>query len=159
MNGHSPNAWEGSRVMVIGSMGLIGGFIAEASLECGHPTYLLIRPELASLSKASTIKSLQDRGATTIYGSIKDQDVMEKVIREHKIENVISAVGGASIADQVKLVNAIKVAGTVKVINVCYSRVCYLTSYNGQILHLKSMETRKRRYQTVIPTLTFAATP
>jgi len=67
MNGHSPNAWEGSRVMIVGSMGFIGGFIAEASLECGHPTYLLIRPELASLSKASTIKSLQDRGATTIY--------------------------------------------------------------------------------------------
>jgi leucoanthocyanidin reductase len=67
MNGHSPNAWEGSRVMIIGSMGFIGGFIAEASLECGHPTYLLIRPELASLSKASTIKSLQHRGATTIY--------------------------------------------------------------------------------------------
>ena len=59
---------------------------------------------------------------------------MEKVIREHKIENVISAVGGASVADQVKLVNAIKAAGTVKVINVCYSRVCYLTSYNRQIL-------------------------
>nr|UNN46817.1 LAR3 [Populus ussuriensis] len=114
MNGHSPNAWEGSRVMIIGSMGFIGGFIAGASLECGHRTYLLIRRELASLSKASTIKSLQDRGATTIYGSIKDQDLMEKVIREHKIEIVISAVGGASIADQVKLVNAIKAAGTVK---------------------------------------------
>ena len=50
-------------------------------------------------------------------GSIKDQDLMEKVIREHKIEIVISAVGGASIADQVKLVNAIKAAGTVKVMS------------------------------------------
>ncbi|CAK7349770.1 unnamed protein product [Dovyalis caffra] len=114
MNGHSPTVWESGRTMIIGSMGFIGRFITEASLECGRPTYLLIRPDLASLSRTSATKAFKDRGATIIHGSVDDQDLMEKVIREHKIEFVISAVGGESIADQVKLVSAIKAAGTVK---------------------------------------------
>ncbi|KAJ6969408.1 hypothetical protein NC653_034053 [Populus alba x Populus x berolinensis] len=92
MNGHSPNAWEGRPAgsWFIGSMGFIGGFIAEASLECGPlPSYLLIRPELASLSKRrSTIKSLQDQGSYHRYtGSIKDQDDNgEGDLEKHKIE-------------------------------------------------------------------------
>ncbi|KAB5524748.1 hypothetical protein DKX38_022497 [Salix brachista] len=108
MNGDSPNVWEGGQVMIIGSVGFNGGFIAEVSLECGRPTYLLIRSELASLCKASAIKFLEDRRASTMYVT------NTSLVREHKIEMVISAVGGASIADQVKLVNAIEAAGTVK---------------------------------------------
>lgn len=41
---------------------------------------------------------------------------MEKVLKEHKIEVVISAVGGERISDQLILVEAIKAVGTVKVI-------------------------------------------
>lgn len=41
---------------------------------------------------------------------------MEKVLKEHEIEVVISAVGGVSVLDQLILVDAIKSAGTIKVL-------------------------------------------
>lgn len=40
---------------------------------------------------------------------------MEKVLREYKIEVVISAVGGGSILDQFSLIEAIKNVKTVEV--------------------------------------------
>lgn len=41
---------------------------------------------------------------------------MEKVLREHEIEIVISSVGGATILDQITLVDAITAVGTIKVL-------------------------------------------
>jgi leucoanthocyanidin reductase len=40
---------------------------------------------------------------------------LEKILKEHKIEVVISAIGGDRISDQLILVDAIKAVGTVKV--------------------------------------------
>ncbi|XP_062157903.1 leucoanthocyanidin reductase-like [Alnus glutinosa] len=115
MCGSGPNVSEaGGRAMIIGSTGFIGQFVAEASLDSGRPTYLLVQSSQASPSKASTIKSLQDKGAITIYGSIEDRDLLEKILKEHKIEVVISAIGGDRISDQLILVDAIKAVGTVK---------------------------------------------
>ncbi|KAJ7956588.1 Leucoanthocyanidin reductase [Quillaja saponaria] len=105
---------ETNRTMIIGSTGFIGRFIAEASLDAGHPTYLLIRPGLTSPCKNNTIKFLQERGAQIIPGSINDQDLMEKALKEHNIEVVISVVGGESTLDQLVLVEAIRAVGTVK---------------------------------------------
>lgn len=104
----------GGRTLIVGSTGFIGRFVAEASLASGRPTYLLVRPAVACPFKAKTIKSLQDKGALLITGSINDQEFMEKVLKDHKIEVVISAVGGESILDQLVLVDAIKAVGTVK---------------------------------------------
>lgn len=42
---------------------------------------------------------------------------MEEILKEHKIDVVISAVGGESILDQLSLLQAIKAVGTIKVIN------------------------------------------
>ncbi|CAI0450676.1 unnamed protein product [Linum tenue] len=87
------------RTMIIGSAGFIGWFLADACLQSGRPTYLLVRsgPGFASRSlKSSKIKSLVDRGATILHGCVKDGELMEKLIRENKIEVVISAVGGDS---------------------------------------------------------------
>ncbi|KAF8389800.1 hypothetical protein HHK36_024319 [Tetracentron sinense] len=47
-------------------------------------------------------------------GSINDQDFMENILREHKIDVVISSIGGQGILDQLTVVNAIKAVGTVK---------------------------------------------
>ncbi|CAN1241731.1 Leucoanthocyanidin reductase [Linum perenne] len=91
----------GGRTMIIGSTGCIGWFIADACLQSGRPTYLLVRPgpglmmnSFSSSSKACKIKSLIDKGATILHGCIKDGEMVEKMIRENKIEVVISAVGG-----------------------------------------------------------------
>ena len=48
-------------------------------------------------------------------GLANDKELMEKLLKEHQIEIVISAVGGGKILDQLSLIEAIKAAGTVKV--------------------------------------------
>lgn len=62
------NSNKGSRaVLITGATGFIGRFLAEASIDLGHPTYILIRPGSGfGPSKASTIKSLQERGAIVV---------------------------------------------------------------------------------------------
>jgi hypothetical protein len=40
---------------------------------------------------------------------------MEKILKEHEIDIVISAVGGGNILDQLTLIEAIKSVGTIKV--------------------------------------------
>ncbi|XP_062115051.1 leucoanthocyanidin reductase-like [Humulus lupulus] len=107
---------EGGPTMIVGSTGFIGRFVAEACLESGLiPTYLLVRPSPNSPpSKAATINFLQNKGATIIHGCIKDQKLMEKILKEYKIEVVISTIGGGGILDQLILVDAIKAVGTVK---------------------------------------------
>ncbi|MCL7041163.1 hypothetical protein MKW94_012390 [Papaver nudicaule] len=102
------------RTLIVGSTGFIGRFIAEASLNCGRPTYLLARSGSQYPSKAKTIKTLLDRGAIVLHGSINDQNFMEKLLKDYKIEVVISAVGGGNILDQVTLIHAIRSVGTVK---------------------------------------------
>ncbi|XWS61001.1 hypothetical protein CRYUN_Cryun07bG0087900 [Craigia yunnanensis] len=114
MNGSSPNVSETGRTIVIGSSGFIGRFVTEACLDSGRPTYIMVRSSLNPLSKASTIKFLEEKGATVIYGSLTDKEFMEKVLREYKIEVVISTVGGESILDQFNLIEAIKNVDTVK---------------------------------------------
>ncbi|KAF8378482.1 hypothetical protein HHK36_029824 [Tetracentron sinense] len=99
------------RTLVVGATGFIGRFVVEASLLAGRPTYLLVRPGTSCPSKVKTIKALEDKKA---IGCINDQVLMEKILKDHKIDVVISAVGGESILDQLKLVKAIKAVATVK---------------------------------------------
>jgi leucoanthocyanidin reductase len=40
---------------------------------------------------------------------------MEKILKVHEIDVVISAVGGGNVLDQLALVEAIKAVGTIKV--------------------------------------------
>lgn len=48
-------------------------------------------------------------------GLINDKELMEKILKEHQIDVVISAVGGGNILDQLTLIEAIKTVGTIKV--------------------------------------------
>lgn len=50
-----------------------------------------------------------------LQGLANDKELMEKLLKEHQIEIVISALGGDKILDQLSLAEAIKAAGTVKV--------------------------------------------
>ncbi|OMO90195.1 NmrA-like protein [Corchorus capsularis] len=99
------------RVLIVGATGFIGRFVAEASLDAGRPTYVLLRP---TSSKSKVAKALQDRGATLVHGLANDKEAMEKLLKEQQIEIVISAVGGGQILEQLSLIEAIKAAGTVK---------------------------------------------
>ncbi|KAM7270345.1 hypothetical protein ACFE04_029559 [Oxalis oulophora] len=102
------------RVLIVGSTGFIGNFVAEASIHSGRPTYILVRPGSDSIRKAKVVESLQQRGAIVLHGVITNKKMMEKMLREYEIEIVISAVGGKNVRDQSILVDAIKSVGTVK---------------------------------------------
>ncbi|KAM7484519.1 hypothetical protein LguiA_000528 [Lonicera macranthoides] len=102
------------RVLIVGATGFIGQFITQACLDTGRFTYVLLRSVPRCPSKAKAIKALKDKGATVIYGVINNQELMEKILKEQEIETVISAVGGASILDQITLVHAMKAVGTIK---------------------------------------------
>ncbi|PQQ09627.1 leucoanthocyanidin reductase [Prunus yedoensis var. nudiflora] len=108
------SAAKNGRILIVGATGFIGRFVAEASLDAGQPTYVLVRPGPLDHSKAEIIKALKDRGAIILHGVISDKALMEKLLREHEIEVVISAVGGATILDQITLVEAIQAVGTIK---------------------------------------------
>ncbi|KAK3222616.1 hypothetical protein Dsin_009641 [Dipteronia sinensis] len=106
------------RVLIVGATGFIGQFVTEASVDSGRPTYVLVRSVTTSTtgspSKSKVYKELQDKGATILYGSMSDKELMEKLLREHEIDIVISAIGGDKLLDQLPLVEAIKAVGTVK---------------------------------------------
>ncbi|XP_027152951.1 leucoanthocyanidin reductase-like isoform X1 [Coffea eugenioides] len=112
----SPNgqAEKGSRILIIGATGFIGHFIAQASLASGKSTYILSRAAAPCPSKARAIKALEDQGAISIHGSVNDQEFMEKTLKEHEIDIVISAVGGGNLLEQVILIRAMKAVGTIK---------------------------------------------
>ncbi|KAK3041286.1 hypothetical protein RJ639_001388 [Escallonia herrerae] len=102
------------RVLIVGATGFIGQFITQACIDTGRPTYVLVRSTPRSPSKAKAIKALEDKGVTILHGVISDQELMEKILKEHEIDIVISAVGGATILDQQTLVHAMKAVGTIK---------------------------------------------
>ncbi|KAL7001249.1 leucoanthocyanidin [Sarracenia purpurea var. burkii] len=102
------------RVLIVGATGFIGQFVAEASLEAGRATFILARPAGSGSSNAKIVKALHEKGATIIQGDIKNQELMEKILKDHGIDIVISATGGANILDQLTLVRAIKTVGTIK---------------------------------------------
>ncbi|CAN1296226.1 Leucoanthocyanidin reductase [Linum perenne] len=86
------------RVLIVGATGLIGRFVAEASLDSGRPTYLLTRTPSFSTSpaKAQALKSLEERGAIILQGSISDKESIESILKDNEIEVVISIVGGGT---------------------------------------------------------------
>ncbi|KAL8153879.1 hypothetical protein V2J09_011639 [Rumex salicifolius] len=102
------------RILVAGATGFIGRFVAEASMESGLTTFILVRPGPICPSKAKVIKALEAKGAIIVQGLINNKEWMEKILRENDIDVVISAVGGGNILDQIPLVNAIKSVPNVK---------------------------------------------
>lgn len=102
-------------VLVIGATGYIGRFVTEASLNSGKTTYILVRPSsLSCPSKAAAFQELTKKGAIIIQGLVTDKELIEKKLREHLIDVLISTTGGEGILEQLSLVEAIKAAGTVK---------------------------------------------
>ncbi|KAK9270175.1 hypothetical protein L1049_025751 [Liquidambar formosana] len=104
---------EKSKILIIGATGYIGKFIAEASAKSGHPTFALIRESTVSDPvKGKLIESFKNSGVTLLYGDLHDHESLVKAIKQ--VDVVISTVGPMQLADQVKIVAAIKEAGNVK---------------------------------------------
>ncbi|KAK6288068.1 hypothetical protein POUND7_014247 [Theobroma cacao] len=104
---------EKSKILIIGGTGYIGKFIVEASTKVGHPTFLLVRErKVSDPGKAKLIESFEGSGVTLLYGDIYDHESLLRAIKQ--VDIVISTVGTQQLADQVRIIEAIKEAGNVK---------------------------------------------
>ncbi|GLT73430.1 hypothetical protein SLA2020_452910 [Shorea laevis] len=102
-----------SKILVIGGTGYIGKYIVEESAKAGHPTFALVRESTASNpEKSQVIESFKSSGVTILYGDINNHDSLLKAIKQ--VDIVISTVGLQQIADQAKIIAAIKEAGNIK---------------------------------------------
>ncbi|XP_038716451.1 eugenol synthase 1-like [Tripterygium wilfordii] len=104
---------EKSKILIIGGTGYIGKFIVEASAKLGHPTFALVRESaISDPVKGKVIENFKSLGVTLILGDLYDHESLVKAIKQ--VDVVISTVGQLQIADQVKIIAAIKEAGNVK---------------------------------------------
>ncbi|PKU61383.1 isoflavone reductase-like protein [Dendrobium catenatum] len=106
-------AAEKSRILIIGGTGYIGKFIVKASAQEGHPTFALVRESTAAdPAKAKILDEFKAHGVTLVHGDLYDHDSLVKAIKD--VDVVISAVGFGQLADQTKIIAAIKEAGNIK---------------------------------------------
>ncbi|KAK4390696.1 Isoflavone reductase-like protein [Sesamum angolense] len=104
---------EKSKILIIGGTGYIGKFIVEASAKSGHPTFVLLRESTVSHPvKGQIAEGFKNSGVAVLTGDLYDHESLVKAIKQ--VDVVISAVGFQQLADQVKIVAAIKEAGNVK---------------------------------------------
>ncbi|XP_076941983.1 phenylcoumaran benzylic ether reductase Pyrc5-like [Bidens hawaiensis] len=106
---------EKSKILIIGGTGYIGKYIVEASAKAGHPTFILVREStLSNPSKSQVIESFKKSGVTFIIGDLYDHESLVKAIKQ--VDVVISALGlgETQLADQIKIIDAIKEAGNIK---------------------------------------------
>ncbi|CAN0910172.1 Bifunctional pinoresinol-lariciresinol reductase, partial [Linum grandiflorum] len=104
------------RVLVVGGTGYIGKRIVKASLEHGHDTYVLKRPETGlDIEKFQLLLSFKKQGARLVDGSFSDYESLVRAVK--LVDVVICTVSGGDtrlLLLQLKLVDAIKEAGNVK---------------------------------------------
>lgn len=110
---------EKSKVLIIGGTGYLGKRLVKASLALGHETYVLHRPEIGvDIEKVQMLLSFKEQGAKLVSGSFNDYQSLVNAVK--LVDVVICAISGVHIRShqillQLKLVDAIKEAGNVKV--------------------------------------------
>ncbi|XP_016441971.1 phenylcoumaran benzylic ether reductase TP7-like [Nicotiana tabacum] len=104
---------EKSKVLIIGGTGYIGKFVVEASAKSGHPTFALVRESTVSDPvKGKIVDNFKNLGVTILHGDLYDHESLVKAIKQ--VDVVISTMGMMQLADQVKVIAAIKEAGNIK---------------------------------------------
>ncbi|KAI7752531.1 hypothetical protein M8C21_015882 [Ambrosia artemisiifolia] len=109
-----------SKVLIIGGTGHLGKRLVKASLEQGHETYVLQRPDVGvNIEKVQMLLSFKKHGAHLVNGSFHDHQSLVDAVKQ--VDVVICAMSGDfhisshPLLLQLKLVAAIKEAGNVKV--------------------------------------------
>ncbi|CDP11761.1 unnamed protein product [Coffea canephora] len=107
-----------SKVLVVGGTGYMGKRIVKACLAQGHTTYVLQRPEIGlDIDKLQMLLSFKEQGAHLVEGSFSDHQSLVDAVK--LVDVVICTMSGVhfrshNILMQLRLVEAIKEAGTVK---------------------------------------------
>ncbi|KAJ0989068.1 hypothetical protein J5N97_007424 [Dioscorea zingiberensis] len=106
-------AEEKSKILIIGGTGYIGKFIVHASAKLGHPTFALVRSATASdPAKAELLSGFKSAGVSLLHGDLNDHESLVRALKQ--VDVVISTVGFMQLADQTKIIDAIKEAGNIK---------------------------------------------
>ncbi|BAT92867.1 hypothetical protein LR48_Vigan27s002800 [Vigna angularis] len=102
-----------NRIVVFGGTGYIGKHLVKASLSLGHPTFVYTRPLTSQTppSKTQLCKDFTSMGVTLLQGELEYEEILEAI---KKADIVISALAYPQVMDQLKIIDAIKVAGNIK---------------------------------------------
>nr|AFK43365.1 unknown [Medicago truncatula] len=102
-----------NRILVFGGTGYIGKYVVKASISLGYPTLVYTRPinSQTSPSKIQLCKEFNSIGATLVEGELEHGQIV-RVIKEADI--VICTFPYPQVVEQLKIVDAIKVAGNIK---------------------------------------------
>jgi len=117
---------EKSRVLVVGGTGYIGRRIVRASLAQGHPTLVLMRPEIGlDIDKLQMLLSFKAQGARLVEASLEDHAALVAAVAQSDVVISATAMSGVhfrshNLSLQHKLVEAIKEAGNIKVRHLIY---------------------------------------
>lgn len=123
-----------SRILVVGGTGYVGRRIVKASLAEGHPTYILRRPEIGmDIEKLQVLLEFKRQGAVLVEGSFSDHQSLVEAVKQ--VDVVICTMSGVhfrshNLLMQLKLVDAIKEAGNIKVF---FSFICMFFNRNLNI--------------------------
>ncbi|XP_059631976.1 eugenol synthase 1-like [Cornus florida] len=98
-----------SKILVFGGTGYIGSYMVKASIYNGHPTYVYSRPDCP---KTDLLQEFQSMGVTLIKGGLDEHEKLVSVLRQ--VDVVISVLAAPQVLDQLKIIDAIKVAGNIK---------------------------------------------
>ncbi|MED6144408.1 hypothetical protein PIB30_015412 [Stylosanthes scabra] len=107
-----------SKVLVVGGTGYLGKRMVKASLEEGHVTYVIQRPEIGlDVDKLQILLSFKRQGARLVQASLSDHRSLVDAIK--MVDVVICTMSGVhfrshNLLVQLKLIEAIKEAGNVK---------------------------------------------
>ncbi|XP_030500543.2 bifunctional pinoresinol-lariciresinol reductase 2 [Cannabis sativa] len=107
-----------SKVLIVGGTGYLGKRLVKASLEEGHETYVVHRPETnVDIERVQMLLSFKEKGATLVSASFNDHQSLVNAVK--LVDVVICAISGVHVRShhillQLKLVDAIKQAGNVK---------------------------------------------
>ncbi|XP_058088377.1 isoeugenol synthase 1-like isoform X1 [Magnolia sinica] len=100
-----------SKILIIGATGYIGKYMLKASLSMGHPTYVYSRPT-SDPSKLELLQELESMGVKVFQGELHEHDKLVSVIQQ--VDVVISTLPVPQYLEQLKIIDAIKDAGTIK---------------------------------------------
>lgn len=103
-----------AKILIFGGTGYLGMYMVKASVSSGHKTFVYARPvtQNSSPSKLEIHKEFQGIGVTIIEGKLDEHEKIVSILKE--VDVVISTVACPQFLDQLKIVDAIKVAGNIK---------------------------------------------
>uniref|UniRef100_A0A7N0RFW7 NmrA-like domain-containing protein n=1 Tax=Kalanchoe fedtschenkoi TaxID=63787 RepID=A0A7N0RFW7_KALFE len=102
------------KVLVFGGTGYIGKHVVRASVKQGHPTFVYGRPITphATPSKLLLHQEFLAQGVTFFQGELHEHEKLVDAVS--RVDIVISTLAFPQILDQLKIIEAMKVAGNVK---------------------------------------------